>query len=122
MTFDYRVLVTGSRDWTDQHRIEVDLSIWQDANAVLITGACPTGADRIAEEIWTSWGQPIERYPADWKTHGKAAGPLRNAEMVNAGADICLAYIRAGSRGASNCADLAIAAGIVTLRRTEDDA
>ena len=40
--------------------------------------------------------------PADWPAHGRAAGFQRNAEMVAAGATVCLAFIRNGLRGASH--------------------
>jgi hypothetical protein len=112
-----RILVTGSRDWEDRHVIEE--ALWEhsdDETNVLVTGACPTGADRLAEEIWAGWHFPVERHPADWTRNGKRAGFVRNVEMVAAGADYCLAFILNGSRGASMTADLAQRAGISVQR------
>lgn len=112
-----RVLVTGSRTWTDEVTIHDALAAqWGDGTAVLVSGACLRGADRIAEMVWSGWGGRIERHPADWSQHGRQAGFRRNAEMVNGGADVCLAFIRAGSPGASHTAQLAEAAGIPTRR------
>jgi len=110
-----RVLVTGSRDWTDENTIHGVLyeEIMRNAGAILVHGACPRGADAIADSLWLG---AVERHPADWKTHGKAAGFRRNAEMVNLGADVCFAFIRNGSKGATHCADLAEKAGIPVLR------
>lgn len=120
-----RILITGSRDWDDRERIHDTLQfhyLWQtmhreeDEEVVLVSGACPTGADAIAEEIWTSQGLPVERHPADWHRFGKRAGFLRNAEMVDLGANVCLAFIKNGSKGATMTADLAEKAGIEVRR------
>jgi hypothetical protein len=109
------VLVTGSRTWTDQAAIGDALREHHQPGAVLVSGACPRGADAIAERLWSSWGGQVERHPADWST-GRAAGYARNAEMVAAGADACLAFIRDNSPGASHTARLAELAGIPTRR------
>jgi hypothetical protein len=111
-----RVLVTGSRDWADRVVIRqalADAWAWY-SPAVLVSGACPTGADALAEECWSHWGGEVERHPADWARHSTRAGPLRNREMVALGADLCLAFIRNGSRGATHCAELAIEKRIET--------
>lgn len=111
-----RILITGSRDWTDVPFIARMLAIAARLHpgAVLVHGDC-RGADRIAAQIWIRWGLPTEPHPADW-SRGRAAGPIRNAEMVKAGADLCLAFLLPGSRGAVHCAHLAEQAGITTKR------
>lgn len=107
-----RVLVTGSRDWTEVSVIEAELMrAWKahgcPPDAILVSGNCPTGADHMAEQIWGTMGLTVELHPANWTKFGKAAGPLRNREMVALGADVCLAFIKNHSRGASHCLSLA---------------
>lgn len=118
-----RVLITGSRDWTDAEVIAA--ALWAAATdlpaytVTLISGACPTGADRIAEDYARDvLGWTVERHPADWEHLGKRAGFVRNDEMVRAGADVCLAFIKNDSRGATMTVDLAEAAGIPVRRYT----
>lgn len=83
-------------------------------DVLLIHGACPRGADALADQFAREIGMNVRRHPADWDTHGKRAGFLRNAEMVRGGADLCFAFIRHGSAGASMTAGLARKAGIPT--------
>jgi hypothetical protein len=133
-----KVLVTGSRDWDDYGAVAKQMAIaLGDAKEkgyqkiVFWDGDCPTGADAMCKEFANKVehsvpGLIIERkgFPAKWEQHKRAAGPIRNKEMVDAGPDICLAFIgpctsprctRPGkhpSHGASNCAKLAELAGI----------
>lgn len=104
-----RILITGSRHWTDPAPIEGALTqAWTDLgapeNVTLVHGACPHGgADLIAADLATERGWTVEAHPADWGTHGKAAGPLRNQTMVDLGADITLAFPEQSSRGTWDC-------------------
>ena len=72
----------------------------------------PARADQLAEQCWRAWGGRIERHAADWARHGRAAGLRRNAGMVAAGAEVCLAFICDSSPGASYAARTAESAGI----------
>ncbi|HEY0641295.1 MAG TPA: DUF4031 domain-containing protein [Pseudonocardiaceae bacterium] len=115
-----RVLVTGSRTWTDRGVIADKLREAARAHpgATLVHGAA-RGADRIAAAIWRRWGLPTEPHPvgpADWDRDGPSAGHVRNRRMVALGADLCVAFIHNNSPGATGCADHAERAGIPTDR------
>lgn len=113
-----RVLVTGSRDVVNEPLVRCELTrAWREAGQplVVVHGACPTGVDAIA----ATWcrehefaGIVEERHPARWHLHGRAAGPVRNAEMVQAGAWRVLAFPAGLSRGTRHCMRTALAAGL----------
>jgi SLOG family YspA-like protein len=133
-----RILITGSRTWTDADTIAsaLDDHVFggTDREITVVHGACPRGADRIAAEYCELLADAAERrgvtlvvepHPAEWQTHGRRAGFIRNREMVAAGADCCLAFIARcadpacrrisgphGSHGAVHCSAAAEAAGI----------
>lgn len=109
-----RILVTGSRDWTD--RVLISRAVLREINStcpmihdkgrplyrdlsdvVIVHGACPRGADALVE-LWArnhaSGPIKTEPHPADWKRLGKVAGYARNADMVELGADVCLGFIK----------------------------
>lgn len=118
----YRVLVTGSRRWQDHDAIQEALAdavrdLPADQEIVIVHGGC-WGTDQIADNWARKYGTTVEVHEADWDRYRRAAGPIRNREMVNLGADICLAFIRSESRGATHCAHLAEQAGIPVRRFT----
>jgi hypothetical protein len=116
------ILVTGSRTWddilclTNALRDEVLAARICGLRPVVVHGACPRGADMIAARWARGYNVAQEPHPADWDRHGKIAGFRRNAEMVAVKPDVCLAFIRDGSPGATHCADLAEKAGIPVRR------
>jgi hypothetical protein len=114
----YRVRVTGSRDWDAeeilrQAMIAAAFRGPAERDLTVVHGACPTGADAMADAWAEDYGFPAERHPADW-SYGKSAGFIRNAEMVTLGADLCLVFRQKGAanRGTGHCAELAGKAGI----------
>lgn len=111
-----RVLVTGSREWTDSYRLTralAEVHTRGDEDVTLVHGGAK-GADFLAGEIARSWGWRVEVHPARWDEHGRGAGPIRNQEMVDAGADVCVAFFKEGeaNRGTRDCATKAKVAGI----------
>lgn len=117
-----RILITGSRDWesiSDVFRlIETMALIYNPTEVTIVHGAAPAGADHMAHQ-WVEVAKNImpytiieEAHPASWEEFGKAAGPIRNREMVDIGADLCLAFIRNNSKGATMTAKFAEEAGI----------
>lgn len=117
-----RILVCGGRDFADRLAVirELDRLTIDDGDmlprrgTVIIHGACPTGADCWADE-WAvvNWCQ-IDEFPADWATHGRAAGPIRNQRMIDEGKpDLVLAF--PGGRGTADMVRRARAANITTI-------
>lgn len=122
-----RVLVTGSRDWTG---IYGESKIYMVLNMLLafceVLGQKLTivhGDGPGADQTIDAWavrrddsGVTVERHPAAWRTVlGKGAGPVRNREMVNLGADMCIGFLRNASKGTTGTLLLAREAGIPTF-------
>jgi len=94
-----RVVVSGSREFTDEQVIRTVLrKVWMSAaekfpgrEVVLVHGAA-RGADQVAARVWGGAGLPLEAHPARWKAEGKGAGFKRNIRMLEAGADLVVAF------------------------------
>jgi len=120
----FRLLVTGSRDWPDKLMVEKTLDelvafgmrLSHAGDVVIVHGACPRGGDKMADDWALESGFAVEQYRANWNALGRSAGFIRNKQMVDLGADLCIAFIYNKSRGASSCADLAHRALIPVVR------
>jgi hypothetical protein len=120
----YRVLVTGSRKTTDGDAAFVRDRLARTCSralaagrpVVIVHGRCPYGGVDLVAHQWAEAtpGVTPEPHPADWDQHGKAAGMIRNSEMVKLGADECQAFPIPSSRGTIDCLTKAIKAGIPT--------
>lgn len=95
-----RVLIYGGRDFADDRdgnafAFLTDLSLGYDffgnPFSVIISGTAK-GADQFGERWATFWKYPVERYPADWDTHGKASGHIRNQQMLDSGVDLAIQF------------------------------
>jgi len=122
-----RLLVCGSRTWTDRPRLwqilDQVVSQHGDGQVVLIEGDA-RGADRLAGQLARERGWRLERYPADWTHHGRAAGFRRNARMLREGRpDLVVAFTvgpLAQSRGTADMVRRAQQAGIPVQLITSD--
>jgi hypothetical protein len=113
-----RVLLTGSRHWVHTTSVRAVLDgLYRPDGLTLVHGAASRGADAIAA-AWVrtrhadGWNVTAEAHPADWQTHRRRAGIVRNNAMVSLGADVVVAFLRDGSAGTSHCIAAAKAAGL----------
>lgn len=112
-----RILITGSRDWPVNRIHEITQVLgatllkyisdgFSAEDITIIHGACPKGADAMADWIASYWNLKIERWPANWEAYGRRAGFERNRAMVDSGVDICLAFVYNESKGSTNTVTL----------------
>lgn len=113
-----RVLVCGGRDFDDRSAMARALRRFKPttptdddlAEHVIITGGA-SGADELAAQYAEVFGIRLRVYPADWRTHGRAAGPIRNQRMLDEGKpDLVIAF--PGGRGTADMVRRARAAGV----------
>jgi len=97
-----KILITGGRNYADRQRLfdELDFVAWVYQCTKLIHGGA-SGADRLASEWAKLRGVPVVACPADWRRHGRAAGPIRNREMLAMGVGLVVAF--SGGKGTADC-------------------
>jgi hypothetical protein len=129
-----RVIVTGDRRWyaPDLAVQVVNRLLFRYGPDLVIVHGAAEGIDRSFAKACQALGVEQEPHPARWKElkavgavvrydrrkhpYNANAGPERNAEMVKAGAEMCVAFHRflAESRETKDCVRRAIEAGIPT--------
>lgn len=97
-----RLLITGSRKFTDRDTIHRELAARFAPDIVLVSGHA-YGADAFCEEVWAELGGRVELYPADWRKHGRRAGLIRNERMAELpGIRECVAFTIDNSSGTAH--------------------
>lgn len=112
-----KVLVTGSRHWTNKvilwkalYDVEPDISI-------IVHGGAK-GADTLASNFAKYFGIEERCYPAKWDLYGRSAGKNRNLEMLfkenllDNPIDLVLAFPLPQSKGTYHMIRIADQAGI----------
>ena len=97
----YKVIIAGCRDFNDyellKEKCDYFLQDEKKEDVVIISGHA-SGADALGERYVQERGFLLETYPADWKAHGRAASPIRNAKMASV-AHALIAFWDGKSRG-----------------------
>lgn len=114
-----RLLVFGSRTFSDRTFLFKALDNFYRTShplvATVIEGEAP-GADSLAREWAEHYGIEVVKYPADWAQHGRAAGPIRNRQMLLDGKpDYGIGFIDKeieASRGSKNMRDQLLRANV----------
>lgn len=82
-----RVLVCGDRNWKDRDLIAREIDkvrrSCRDGELLSIVEGEADGADKMARQYGISVGILVIGVHADWKTYGRAAGPIRNQKMLD---------------------------------------
>jgi len=107
-----RILVCGGRDFPHRDLVHDWLDSFHEAQPVteLIHGGA-SGVDTYAAEWGRERGLRVFCCKADWEKHGPAAGPIRNARMLEWKPDVVIAF--PGGRGTENMVSLAMKAGVI---------
>lgn len=109
-----RVLVCGSRHFEDKDLLDRTLdAIDRETKIDTIIHGMARGADTLGGDYARSRGKGLSEYPALWNTHGRAAGPIRNTQMLKEGKpDLVVAFRGPNSRGTQNMIEQAKKAGV----------
>ena len=103
-----RIIVCGGRHFNDYDRMKsiidgVIAEIGLDITAIeIVCGHC-AGADQLGEKYAEERCYACKVFPANWEKYGRAAGPIRNSEMVKYASEvkvpIVIAFRNAKTRG-----------------------
>lgn len=119
------ILVCGGRDYADDEMIDLVLRqfYWADGGTIVQGGAKTVdpqtgetlGADYLAWCWALDHGVKTKTYLAKWRELGRAAGPIRNQQMLDEGKpDLVVAF--PGGRGTADMVRRARAAGVPVLQ------
>lgn len=105
-----KIMVTGDRRYANE-RVVFDALVSYGPDSTLIVGDAK-GADRVARGVARALGWPVVVKRAKWDEHGRAAGPIRNQEMIGLAPDVVVAFPLPGSKGTWDAVRRARKAGI----------
>jgi len=124
--FNITILVTGGRNFGVGNTREVE-ALWEvldrlqrEGNIVVVRHGGCSGADSVADAWAKAHDVPVDVMPADWAKFGRAAGPMRNSDMVSKtvvtdGRRVCVvAY--PGGRGTEDCRAKATSGGLEIVK------
>lgn len=113
-----RVLICGSRDWIDREAIRSWLSKLQDWGYDTVVEGEAKGADSIARDEAKAMGFKVIPFVAQWGEYHKAAGVIRNQQMLDEGKPSLVLFFHYNlqqSKGTKDMVDRARRAGIQVI-------
>ena len=101
---ELKLIVAGGREFNDYVRLSgrlVELEMLYPDNAISLVSGMARGADALAVRFAREHNVKLYEFPADWNTHGKSAGFIRNKAMAEF-SDVLLAFWDGESRGTAH--------------------
>ena len=109
-----KVLVCGGRDYSDKKYLEEFLDrVHEETPITILIHGAARGADRLAGMWAKSRELELIEVPAEWDRYGKAAGHIRNSEMLTHKPNLVVAF--PGGKGTSNMIKKALSKKITVL-------
>ena len=106
-----RVLVCGGREFSNWRLLYSELNRLVGHTVPIIIQGGAKGADFLGKVYADYFDLETIEYPADWKKYGKAAGPIRNQQMLDEGKpDLVVAF--PGGTGTADMVRRAKKAGV----------
>ena len=111
-----KVLVCGGRDFSDMKKLMANLDrLHRDQKFCCLIHGNARGADTFAAQWAYMNDVRTKEFPADWTRYGKAAGPIRNKEMLEDGRpDLVVAF--RGGKGTQNMIEQAKRKGVEVIQ------
>ena len=102
-----KVIIAGSRTFHNYNKLEEECNrILKDKDDVEVVSGRAIGADMLGEIYADENKYSVKHFPADWNTHGKGAGFIRNGEKANYG-DMLIAFWDGESKGTKHMVETA---------------
>jgi predicted Rossmann fold nucleotide-binding protein DprA/Smf involved in DNA uptake len=100
-----KLAIVGSRNFNDYALLNEKLVPYKNIVELVVSGGAK-GADSLGEQWAKENNIPTKIFHPDWKKYGRAAGPIRNKEIVSA-SDIVVAFWDGKSSGTKSSIELA---------------
>jgi hypothetical protein len=103
-----KILIAGSRNFRDRKLVEdwLEMNFFKSEDT-MINGNCKDGPDAWALSEAHLYDWKVELYNPNWEKYGKAAGPIRNEEMVKV-ADKVVCFWDGQSKGTYSTIEYAL--------------
>lgn len=103
----FKVIIAGGRDFQDYDTLcRICDFMLQNKSEVEVVCGMARGADLLGKKYALERGLKVAEFPADWESHGKKAGPIRNKQMAEY-ANALIAFWDGKSSGTANMISLA---------------
>lgn len=109
----FKVIIAGGREYSDYDTVEevCNNRISNKSNLRVVSGGA-SGADALGERYAKENNYKLMIFKANWRKHGRSAGPIRNKAMALY-ADALIAFWDGKSRGTKHMIDTAKASGLL---------